>query len=138
MEIKISQIKSPANVTLLQVTGKLDGSNYLDLIEEARRVYMDGARDLLIDMSQLTYMSSAGIAALHKAALLFRGMPVLEDESGWAAYHAMDRDRDSGVQHHVKLLSPQPEVAKILDISGFKGLFEIHSDLNQAVASFLQ
>jgi anti-anti-sigma regulatory factor len=138
MEIKISEIKSPANVTVLQVTGKLDGSNYLDLIDEARRVYMDGARDLLIDMSQLTYMSSAGIAAIHKTALLFRGMPVLEDESGWAAYHAIDRDRSNGIQHHVKLLSPQPEVAKILDISGFKGLFEIHSDLNQAVASFLQ
>ena len=44
MEIKISEIKSPANVTVLQVTGKLDGSNYLDLIEEARRVYMDGTR----------------------------------------------------------------------------------------------
>ena len=138
MEIKISEIKSPANVTILQMTGKLDGSNYLDLIEEARRVYMDGARDLLIDMSQLTYMSSAGIAALHKTALLFRGMPVLEDESGWAAYHAIDRDQGSGIQQHVKLLSPQPEVASILDISGFTGLFEIHSDLNQAVASFLQ
>ena len=138
MEIKVSEIRSPATVTVLHVTGKLDGSNYLDLIEEARRVYMDGARDLLIDMSQLTYMSSAGIAAIHKTALLFRGMPVLEDESGWAAYHAIDRDRGNGIQHHVKLLSPQPEVVKILDISGFKGLFEIHSDLNQAVASFLQ
>ena len=138
MEIKVSEIRSPATVTVLHVTGKLDGSNYLDLIEEARRVYMDGARDLLIDMSQLTYMSSAGIAAIHKTALLFRGMPVLEDESGWAAYHAIDRDRVNGIQHHVKLLSPQPEVTKILDISGFKGLFEIHSDLNQAVASFLQ
>lgn len=138
MEIKINQMHGPANVTILQVTGKLDGSNYLDLIEEARRVYMDGSRDLLIDLSQLTYMSSAGIAAIHKTALLFRGVPVLEDEAGWSAYHAIDRDRGNGVQQHVKLLSPQPEVAKILDISGFKSLFEIHSDLNQAVASFLQ
>jgi anti-anti-sigma regulatory factor len=136
MEIKKQQIPSRANLTVLQVSGKLDGSNYLDLIEEARRVYMDGARDLLIDMSQLTYMSSAGIAAIHKTALLFRGLPVVEAESGWADYHAIDRERGNGVQQHVKLLSPQPEVAKILDISGFKNLFEIHSDLAQAVASF--
>ena len=136
MEIKINQMQAPAKVTVVQVTGKLDGSNYLELIEAARRVYMDGARDLLIDMSQLTYMSSAGIAAIHKTALLFRGMPVVEAESGWADFHAIDRDRGSGVQQHVKLLSPQPEVANTLDISGFKALFEIHSDLAQAVASF--
>ena len=136
MEIKINKLQGPANVTILQLTGKLDGSNYLELVEEARRVYMDGARDLLIDMSQLTYMSSSGIAAIHKTALMFRGMPVLEDESGWSAYHAIDRDRSNGVQQHVKLLSPQPEVARVLELSGFTGLFEIHSDLSQAVASF--
>jgi len=136
MEIKINKLQGPANVTILQLTGKLDGSNYLELVEEARRVYMDGARDLLIDMSQLTYMSSSGIAAIHKTALMFRGMPVLEDESGWSAYHAIDRDRSNGVQQHVKLLSPQPEVARVLELSGFTGLFEIHSDLSKAVASF--
>jgi anti-anti-sigma regulatory factor len=67
---------------------------------------------------------------------MFRGVPMAEDESGWASYHAIDRDRGNGVQQHVKLLSPQPEVANLLDISGFNSLFEIHTDLNSAVASF--
>jgi anti-anti-sigma regulatory factor len=123
-------------VTILQLIGKLDGSNYLQLIEEARRAYLNGVRDLLIDLSQLTYLSSAGIAAIHKTALLFRGVPVAEAELGWETYHAIDRDRSSGIQQHVKLLSPQPEVANILDITGFNSLFEIHNDLGAAVASF--
>jgi anti-anti-sigma regulatory factor len=123
-------------VTVLQLNGKLDGSNYMQLVDEAKRNYLNGVHDLLIDLSQLTYMSSAGIAAIHKTALLFRGLPVFEDETGWASYRAIDRDRGTGVQTHVKLVSPQPSVAKTLEITGFNALFEIHPDLDAAVASF--
>jgi anti-anti-sigma regulatory factor len=123
-------------VTVLQLFGKLDGSNYMQLLDETRKNYINGVRDLLIDLSQLTFLSSAGIAAIHKTALMFRGLPMAEEESGWATYHAIDRDRGNGVQQHVKLLSPQAEVAKILEISGFGSLFEIHTDLETAIASF--
>jgi|MudIll2142460700_1097286.scaffolds.fasta_scaffold48422_2 anti-anti-sigma regulatory factor len=136
MSTNIFQKQGRVLVTILQLIGKLDGSNYMQLIDEARKIYLAGVRDLLIDMSQLSFLSSAGIAAIHKTALLFRGDPVTEDESGWSSYHAIDRDRSNGIQQHVKLLSPQPEVANVLDITGFTSLFEIHSDLSAAVASF--
>ena len=136
MNITNTQKQGHLPVAVLQLDGKLDGSNHMQLIEEAKKVYRNGIRDLLIDLSCLTYMSSAGLAAIHKTALLFRGEPILEDEWGWASYRAIDRDRGSGIQSHVKLLSPQPAVADILDISGFDSLFEIHSDLEEAVASF--
>ena len=93
-------------------------------------------RNLLIDLSRPTYENSAGITAIHRTALVFRGLSVPNDESGWASYHASDRDRDSGLQEHVKLLSPTSEVAHILDIVGFKSMFEIHTDLDTALASF--
>jgi len=48
----------------------------------------------------------------------------------------MDRDRAGGPQVHVKLLSPQPAVADILDLASFDSLFEIHTDLEAALASF--
>ena len=137
MEItNIQKLGKHLPVTILQLAGKLDGSNYMQLVEEAKRIYENGARDLLIDLSGLTYLSSAGIAAIHKTALLFRGLALPDEESGWASYHAIDRDRDNGVQKHVKLLSPQPNVANTLDITGFKSLFEIHTDLDAALASF--
>jgi anti-anti-sigma regulatory factor len=136
MSTIIFQKQGRVPVTVLQLIGKLDGSNYMQLIDEARKIYLAGIRDLLIDLSQLVFISSAGIAAIHKAALLFRGVPVAEAETGWESYHAIDRDRSSGIQQHVKLLSPQPEVANVLDITGFNSLFEIHSELGAAVASF--
>jgi anti-anti-sigma regulatory factor len=136
MDINITQRQGRLPVTVLQLVGKLDGSNYIQLIEAARRAYLNGVGDLLIDLSRLTYMSSAGLAAIHQTALMYRGLPVAEEESGWAAYRAINRDRGSEPQSHVKLLSPQVEVAKLLDISGFDSLFEIHTELDKAVASF--
>ena len=123
-------------VAILELAGKLDGSNYKQLVEEATKIYLNGARDLLIDLSKLTFLSSAGLAAIHKTALIFCGQPIPDEESGWADYHAMDRDRAGGPQIHVKLLSPQPAVADILDLASFDNLFEIHNDLEAAVASF--
>ena len=136
MDISITQKQGRLPVTVLQLTGKLDGSNYMQLVDEAKKLYRDGVRDLLIDLSVVTFMSSAGIAAIHQTALIFRGQPMAEEESGWAAYHAIDRDRGSGLQKHVKLLCPQPKVATLLDITSFDSLFEIHTDLDEAVASF--
>jgi anti-anti-sigma regulatory factor len=136
MNILISQKQGRVPVTVLELVGKLDGSNYMQLIDAARKAYDNGVRDLLIDLSQLTFLSSAGIAAIHQTALIFRGQPTSGEEVGWASFHAIDRDRGSGIQKHVKLLCPQPPVTTILDIASFDSLFEIHTNLDEAVASF--
>jgi anti-anti-sigma factor len=136
MNITTTQKQGRVLVTILELAGKLDGSNYMSLVDEAKKTYLNGMRDLLIDLSKLTFLGSSGLAAIHKTALLFRDQPIANEESGWASYHAIDRDRGSGVQKHVKLLSPQPAVADVLDIASFDSLFEIHTNLNTAVASF--
>jgi len=137
MEIaSIQKLGQHLPVTVLQLNGKLDGSNYMQLVEEAKRNYANGVRDLLIDLSKLSYMSSLGISAIHETALVFRGLEIPGKEAGWTAYNAIERDRGNGVQKHVKLLSPRPEVAHILEIVGFKALFEIYTDLETALASF--
>ena len=137
MEIaSIQKLGHHLPVTILQLNGKLDASSHMLLVDEAKKNYNNGVRDLLIDMSRLTYLSSLGITAIHKTALLFRGLAIPEKESGWAAYNVIDQNRDHGVQKHVKLLSPQPDVEHILEITGFKALFEIYTDLEAALASF--
>ena len=136
MEITVSQEQGLVPVTILHLNGALDGTTYQTLIEKAKQVYQEGARDLLLDLNGLSYISSAGIIALHKTALLFRGVTLPDEEEGWEAAHAVDRDRSSGVQQHVKLLNPQPEVLHVLDVVGFTAFFEIYTDLEKAVASF--
>lgn len=123
-------------VTILQPHGSIDASNYRDLIAEANQAYSAGARDLLLDLSNTSYMSSSGLIALQSIGALLRGEDPPDLEEGWGAFRAVHRDRESGMQPHFKLLSPQPRVEKVLEMVGFDRFLEIHTDLETAVASF--
>lgn len=135
MEITIDQDKG--SVKILRLSGKLDGSNYKDLIEAAQKLYDAGIRDIVMDLSQLTFISSAGISALHRIAKLFQGQKqaALEEE-GWSSYHAIANDRGAGFQEHVKLFGPQENVHHSLEVVGFTDYFQIFSSMDQAVSSF--
>jgi len=138
MKITISKNDAPFPVTILHLEGKLDGTNYESLIEETGQVFADGVRDLIIDLDQLIFISSAGLVAMHQIALMFREEKHPDPDEGWAAYHAIDRDRGKGTQNHVKLLSPTRQVLDVLEMTGFNSFFEIFTDLPAAVASFHQ
>jgi len=136
MEILVEQAKGKVPVTILKLQGELDGSNYLDVISKAKELYHAGTRDILLDMSQVNFMSSAGLVALHSIALLMRGDSPEDPESGWEVFHAIDRDRESGVQKHMKLLNPQPKVVSTLHKTGMDVFFDIHQNLQMAISSF--
>lgn len=136
MTITIDQAQGKVPVTILGVQGDLDASNYQDVIDSATQAYEAGARNVLFDMSDIKFMSSSGIVALHSIALLMRGKELPDPEYGWEAFRTLDRDRESGIQEHVKLLNPQPHVDRSLELTGLKQFFEIYTDLDTALASF--
>lgn len=136
IDITTAQTKGKVPVTVLQPHGELDASNYQELIEETKKVWAEGARDIVLDLGQVSYMSSSGLVALQSVASLLRGEALPDPESGWEAFHAVDRDRDLGAQSHLRLCSPQPRVDRVLEIVGFKQFLEVHPDLETALASF--
>lgn len=136
MNISVSQASGRVPVTVLKLDGQLDGQNYQDLIAKAQELYNSGTRDFLLDLSDLTYISSAGLVALHSVALLTRGEELPDVEGGWSAYRSMGRTSEAGVQKHVKLLNPRTEVMNVLDMVGFGRVFEIYTDVDEAVNSF--
>jgi len=137
MSISVSQMQGHVPVTVFQVEGRLDGQSYQDLIAKAREVYQTGTRDILLDLTGLTYISSAGLVALHSIALLLRGEALPDTEQGWAAYRSMGRSgSESQVQEHIKLLNPRPEVKSVLEMVGFDRIFTIFTDFDEAVKSF--
>ncbi len=136
MNISISRARAVVPVAVIKLEGQLDGQSYQELITTAQELYSAGARDFLLDLSNLTYISSAGLVALHSVALLARGEQVPDAEQGWAAYRSMGRSSEAGLQKHVKLLNPRPEVVSVLDMVGFGNVFEVCTDLEQAINSF--
>lgn len=134
MNITISQEQGKAPVTVIHIEGKLDGSNYKDLVAKGQELTQSGTQNILIDLTGVDFMSSAGMVALHSIAKLLKGQ-TLSNEEGWSLLHSIDRER-SGQQKQLKLLNPQPKVARSLELAGFNQLFETHTDLAQAIASF--
>ena len=136
MNISVSQVQGKIPVTVLKLEGQLDGQTYQDLINKGREAYKAGWRDFLVDMSDLTYISSAGLVALHSTALLLRGEELPDTESGWSAYRSMGRSKEAGRQQHMKLLNPRPDVQSVLEMVGFNVVFDVFSDFDEAVKSF--
>jgi len=136
MEITVSTQQGRVPVTIVQPHGDLDASNYTDLVERVEGLIKGGAKDFVMDLSDVPYMSSAGLVALHSLAITLRGEAPVNPEAGWAALKSMDRVRGSGIEKHIKLLSPQANVAGTFDKAGFTQFFEVFTDLQKAVDSF--
>ena len=136
--MKITTEQAPGNtqVTILGLQGELDASNFESIIDKAKAIYEGGGRYLLLDLSELKFMSSSGIVALHSIVKLMRGQGTHDLESGWEVFRSIERDKESGAQPYVKLLNPQPRIAGTLQKSGMDAFFEIFDDQETALASF--
>jgi len=137
LETTIEQATARVPVTVLLLDGELDASNFNDLIETTRQLYDDGARHLLVDMTNLRFMASSGLVALHSMLRLMHGEPPPDPEAGWGALHALGLDvSGGGTQTEVQLCSPQAAVARVLTRTGLTRLFLIHPDRATALAAF--
>ena len=136
MEIAVSTQQGKVPVTVVKPRGDIDASNYAELVTKVEDLVKGGAQDFVIDLSDVPFMSSAGLAGLHTLAMLLRGEQLTNPEAGWAVFKSMDRSRESGMQKHIKLLNPQEGVAMTFEKAGFTLFFEVFKDLQTAVASF--
>ena len=136
MEITVSQEQGRVTVSVIHITGHLDGQTYQGLIAKAREIVEGGAQNILLDLSDLTYISSAGLVSLHTIALMTRGEELPDPEQGWSTLKSMDRTRDGGLQKHLKLLNPRPEITSVLEMVGFSAFFETFTDKKTAIDSF--
>jgi anti-anti-sigma regulatory factor len=136
MDVVVSQAESRVPVTIMALQGELDASNYLDLVARARGLYEAGTRDLLLELSDLSFMASSGLVALHSIALIMRGEEPPDPEHGWGAFRALAKDKEGGYEAHCKLCNPQASVAKTLEMTGFNTFLEVFADPEAAISSF--
>lgn len=131
-------VQEPTAVTILRLVGELDGSNYRTLINQAKTLYDQGTRNLLLDLSELRFMASSGLVALHAITGILHGAPPPDPDAGWSAFHAISHDKEARTapEEKCKLLTPQPRVYKTLETTGFDQILAIYQDQATALASF--
>jgi anti-anti-sigma factor len=136
MNISISQTQGNVPVTIVKLDGQLDAQNYQELVTKAQELYNEGTRDFLLDLSDLAYISSSGLVALCSVALLARGEKLSGAKNGQPTSHPLMHATEAGAQKHIKLLNPRAEIMHTFDIVGLATLFEVFTNLDEAVKSF--
>ena len=129
MELTVSQEQGRVPVTVLHVKGNVDSTSYQDFQARAEQLVAEGTHDLLVDLHDVPYMSSAGLRSLNHIYNKLRGN---------VTQSAVTQGVTAGTYKspHLKLLSPSKRVLETLKMSGFDMFLDIQSDLHTAVASF--
>jgi anti-anti-sigma regulatory factor len=131
MEITISVQQGTEPVAIMHIKGAIDASNIVGMVNKAQEIYKNPARNLIVDLSEVPYISSAGLVAIHKIALLYSGVPQEAEENS-----RPDLTHSQDARKRVKLLKPQQGVAETLETTGMKFFFKVFDDLESAVQSF--
>ena len=111
MEITHQEFK---HCELIKVKGRVDSSTAPQLSQTLEKADQDGKHKLVIDMSELEYMSSAGFRALLAA----------------------QRNSKKYNRGEVVLVSVPERIREALELAGFTELFKIFDDAVQAVGYF--
>ena len=130
--ITTEEIQGRVPVTVFHLKGDLDGNTYEQFQKKAEEAFQSGTRYLLLDLSQVPFVSSAGIRGLHYAFNLSRSDSVLESDQ------AISKGLRDGTfkSPHLKLLNPNQNVSNLLKVTGYDMFLEVHHKLKEAVDSF--
>jgi anti-anti-sigma regulatory factor len=128
MQITKIQEMGRVPVTVLMLNGLLNMGTTEQLENQAQEAYSAGARYLLIDLTRVTSLTSAGLRSILMISRLY-GHSTPD--------HKQDQAKDSiHKSAHVKLFNPNPQIEQVLTISGFDVILDIHKDLKSAIDSF--
>lgn len=130
MELSVTQENGRVPVTVLHVKGNIDSTSYQEFQSRAEKLLADGAKDLLVDLREVPYLSSAGLRALNQ---IYNKLRSQTEDSG-----SISKGLTAGTYKspHLKLLSPKARVMETLKMSGFDMFLDIAGNLKEAVALF--
>ncbi|TAH49420.1 MAG: anti-sigma factor antagonist [Chloroflexota bacterium] len=107
--------KSKGSVQIVSINGSLDALTAPELADALAAELRGGRARLVADLSGLEYTSSAGLRVL------------------------LNNVKDARSQGgDLRLAGVQPNVKKVLDLSGFMSIMKSYADVDAAVASFAE
>jgi serine/threonine-protein kinase RsbW len=110
------RIPLTSTARVFELAGRLDAVSTQHAIEGITQAIAAGARQILLDMAQVTFLSSSGMRAL----LLVR-KDLLAQPGG-----------------ELRLCALQPQVFEVFTLTGFTRVFEIHQTREEALRAFGQ
>ncbi len=118
LKISSEELQADVPVTVFHLRGWLDAQSEDLLLESSRIAHDGGARYLLIDMSELDTLTSAGMRALQKV------------------YQIFTPKEDRFKVAHLKLCNAPPQIYNVLGVTGFLQNMPMYESLDAALESF--
>ncbi|MCC6500155.1 MAG: STAS domain-containing protein [Anaerolineales bacterium] len=134
METKTFTENGRVPVTVIHVDGNIDSGTFEKFLAQANELIKNGARHILVDLTHVKFVSSAGLRAFHD---IFNQLRALDTE-----VKMTEEEVKSGINAgtykspHLKLLNLSPEARVGFETAGFDMFIETHADMKTAVASF--
>ncbi len=110
MKVETRQLKS---VSIVKVSGRVDSMTAPDLEKALQDMLTADRTQLVIDLQETEYMSSAGLRVL---------------------VSALKAAKKSG--GNVRLAQPSVRVKEVIDLAGLTPVFDIHPDVIEAVGAY--
>ena len=131
MEIVISYENGKVPVTVFHIKGEIAAEASEQLEQQVQDVFETGTHNLVLDLTDVAFISSGGLRAIHYIfTLLHSDSP--EDAK------SMRKGILAGTYRspHLKLVNPSSNVTRALQTAGYDMFLETCSDLQKAIASF--
>ncbi len=134
MDIKVTTENRQVPVTVLHVDGNIDSSSYASFLARAQEIIDRGARHIVVDLSHVPYVSSAGLRALHDIFNQLRS----KDPNNKMSEEDVRRGISAGTykSSQLKLVNLSNETKTVFQMSGFDMVIDIYDDMEKALASF--
>ena len=128
LNITASQIQGEVPVTILHLSGHLHGHTESELLDRARQAMEDGSKYLLLDLSDVDVLTSAGLRAIHNIFNLFTPQSDVEiiRQHGEEPYKSP----------YFKLVCPNQDEYYVLNIAGILQNILNYNNMDDAVNSF--
>jgi anti-anti-sigma factor len=120
LNIMVEQAQGNVPVTVLHLQGDIDAATHSTLTAKAEELVGAGTERMVLDLSGVGYMGSAGFRALHAISNM------LETEGGTGM----------GKSKRLKLLNPTEDVSRVIKTLGFDVYLDTHESQDEAVQSF--
>ena len=128
LSINVSERGGETPVTVLHLSGHLHGDTEHELMEHVRQFYEGGSKYLLLDLSGVDVLTSAGLRAIHNIFNMYTP----QQDKQVIRQHGEEPYKSP----YFKLVCPNPNVYYILNIAGFLQNILIFNDMDEAVDSF--
>jgi anti-sigma B factor antagonist len=106
-------VETHKRVAVVTVKGRVDSSNAGEFDKKLQDLINEGSANIILDMGEVEYMSSAGLRAVVSALR-----------------EAKKKRGD------VRLAAPSARVAEVFELAGLRPLFTTYDNLTTAVGSF--